>query len=154
MLAMGEWQAMVSRLRGRVNHLAAFDPLRIAPLGTMRGTLTLASPLAQGAFSMSVTGGAGQAGATLLRGDWLQIGAGLAGQLVMVTADATANGSGVIAVSFENPIRLAAGYIAGTAVTWDRPLGHYKMVDSSSVLSSVDGGMLDGGAFVSLQEEW
>ena len=150
---MDVWRTMLVKLRGRVNHLAAWDVHRIAPRGTMRGTLTTSGTLAQGATSMTITGGAGQASTTLKGGDWLQIGSGLTGQLVMVTDDATANGSGVITVNFEHPIRLAAGYANGTPVTWDKALGHYKMT-STSVQWVRAGGPLEGGAGLSLMEQW
>lgn len=124
------WLAMLMLLRGRVNHLAAWDVNRAAPLGTLRGTLTLSATAAAGATTASITGGAGQAGTTLKVGDWLQIGTGLTSQLVMSTADATANGSGVISATFEPPLRRQ--YNSGTAVAWDKPVAHYKATSDST----------------------
>lgn len=118
------WQTMLLQLRGRINHLAAWDVSRPAPLGTMRGSLTLSASAAAGDAAISVTGGAGQAGTTLRAMDWLQIGSGLTSQLVKVTANATANGSGVIALTIEPPLRTA--YASATAVAWSTPIAHYK----------------------------
>ena len=118
------WQTMLLQLRGRVNHLAAWDESRPAPLGTMRGTLTLNSTAVAGDVALSVTGGAGQAGTTLRAMDWLQVGSGLGSQLVKVTGNATANGSGVIAIAIEPPLR--TGYASGTAVAWSQPVAHFK----------------------------
>jgi hypothetical protein len=124
------WQTTLLQLRGRINHLAAYDPARPAPRGTMRGTMTLSGSHSAGATSVVVTAGAGQASTTLLKGDWLQIGSGLTGQLLMVMADAIANGSGVITLTTEPPLR--TGYAGGTAVTWDKARGHYKSAADES----------------------
>lgn len=122
--AAAAWQTMRLRLRGHINRLAMHPAAHPVPRGTMRGTLTLAAPIAAGADTATITGGAGQAGRTLLAGDWLQIGVGLgSSQLVRIAANATANGSGVIAVQFDHVARLA--FASGAAVTWDRPLGYW-----------------------------
>ena len=126
----GQWHGLVARLRGRVNHLLAPDFGRLQPLGTMRGTLTLSASAVAGATAISVTGGAGQAGATLLAGDMLQIGSGVGtSQLVMVVVDATANGSGVISLQVEPPLRYA--FSSGAAVTWNRPATYFKLSGTS-----------------------
>ena len=119
------WVALMLQLRGRVNHLAAWDVQRPAPRGTMRGTLTLAAAAAAGATSIQVTGGAGQANKTLLAADWLQIGTGVGtSQLVAVVSDAIANASGVITLTVEPPLRTAMA--SGTAETWDKPVAYYQ----------------------------
>ena len=123
------WESVLLRLRGRVNHLSAWDAYKPAPLGTMRGTMTLSGSHSAGAVAVTVTAGSGQASRTLLAGDWLQIGTGLGtSQLVKVMADATANGSGVISLTVEPPLRIA--FSGGTAVTWDKPLGYYKQTSN------------------------
>ena len=148
---MDLWRTMLVQLRGRVNHLAAWDPGRPAPLGTMRGTMTLNGSVSQGATTCSITA-SGQGSNTLLAGDWLQISTGITGQLIMVMADATASG-GVISVTFEPPIRKVGGYAGGTAVTWDKALGHYKMVNEAARWS-VEPGLLESGASIDLIEQW
>lgn len=121
----GLWKAMLLTLRGSVNFLAAFDPSRPQPRGSLRGALTLASAAAIGASAIAITGGGGQAGKTLVIGDWLQIGTGLgSSQLVMCVAPATADGAGACTVTVEPPLRLAFG--GGAAVTWDRPLAYFR----------------------------
>lgn len=123
----GVYEAMLLKLRGAVNHLAMFDPVRQAPQGTMRGTLTIDGSHAAGAVAVNLAGGAGEAGKTLLAGDWLQIGTGLGtSQLVKVVTGGTADGSGDIAVTVEPPLRLA--FSNGTAVAWDKPLAYYKQL--------------------------
>jgi hypothetical protein len=125
-LQAGHWQALVLQLRGRVNHLACWNFGRPVPMGTLRGTPTLSASAAAGATSVAIAGGGGNAGATLLRGDMLQIGTGLGtSQLVMVTEDETADGSGAMAsVAFEPPLRTA--FASATAVAWERPLAYFK----------------------------
>jgi hypothetical protein len=146
------WQPLVLNLRGRVNHLAMWDAGQPAPLGTMRGTLTVSGTPAAGATSVTITGGVGQAGTTLKANDWLQFGTGLTSQLVNVTADATANGSGVITVTFEPPLRIAL--TNGSAVTWDRPVAHYKVVNDSFQLNYEPGFLVKGSVALDLLEQW
>ena len=42
----------------------------------------------------------------------------------LLAANATANGSGVIALTIEPPLRTA--YASATAVAWSTPVAHYK----------------------------
>lgn len=149
-----EWEAMIIKLRGRVNHLSAWDIVKPAPRGTMRGTLTLSGSHAQGLTVLTITGGGGQASTTLLRGDWLQVGSGTTGQLFKVMDDATANGSGVIAVNVEPPVRPAAGFAGGTSVTWDKALGHYKLVSEVPMWSYRSGINTQTGFSLELMEQW
>jgi hypothetical protein len=148
----GVWDAFITQLRGRVNHLSAYDVLRPTPQGTMRGTLTLNSSAAAGDVALSITGGVGQAATTLLRGDWLQISTGLGtSQLVKVCADATANGSGVISVTVEPPLRLA--FSSSTAVTWSTPLAYFKRSSGKVEWRSAGAGFLAGYS-LDLLEQW
>ena len=149
----GLWSAMALRLRGRVNHLAAWDPARPTPRGTIRGTLTLAATAAAGATVVSVTGGVGQAAKTVVAGDWFQIGAGLGtSQLVMCTAAATADGAGVVSLSFEPPLR--QGYASATAVAWDKPLAYYRQQTESTSWTYINNGAMVSGLSLDLLEAW
>lgn len=118
------WATIITRLAGHTGVLAAPAVPRIEPRGTMRGSMTLAAGIAAGAESAQIVA-AGQPGATLLDGDWLQIGAGLgASQLIRVVGDAVSDGAGVISIAFVHPAR--AAYAAGTVVTWQRPMGYWR----------------------------
>lgn len=148
----GVWEAFFAQLRGRVNHLAAYDVLRPVPQGTMRGSLTLNSSAAAGDVTLSITGGGGQASTTLLRGDWLQLSSGLGtSQLVKVCADATANGSGVISVTVEPPLRLA--FVGSTVVTWSAPLAYFKRSTGRIEWRSAGAGFVSGFS-LDLLEQW
>jgi hypothetical protein len=152
-LQAGIWEALIAQLRGRVNHLAAYDITRPLPQGTMRGSLTLNGAQVAGDTTVVVTGGAGQAGTTLLRGDWLQLGTGLGtSQLIKVCADATANGSGVITLTTEPPLRLA--FSGGTAVTYSQPLAYFKRSSARSSWQGVPGALLLGGHTLDMLEQW
>lgn len=132
------WKTMLMQLRGGINHLALYDPVQVAPRGTMRGTITLSSTAAAGATSINITGGAGQSGRTILRGDWLQIGTGLGSHYCMAASDGTANGSGVITgLAIEPPTRQSIS--SGTSVVWDKPVAHYRMTNSTNSWSRVPG---------------
>jgi len=146
------WQPLMVNLRGHVNHLAMWDYGQPAPVGTMRGTLTVSGTPAAGATTATITGGAGQASTTLKAGDWLQFGTGLTSQLVMITVDATANGSGVMNITFEPPLRIALSN--GSAVAWDRPVAHYKMVNSDFLFYYEPGYLTKGRVALDLLEQW
>lgn len=147
-----EWETMTLQLRGTVNHLAVWDVSRPAPRGTMRGTLTLSALAAAGATTISVTGGAGQASRTLLKGDWLQLGTGVGSQLVKVMADATSNGSGVISLTIEPPLRVQ--FASATAVTWDKPVAYYKKTGGTVEWSNYAGTLNYSGFPLDLVEQW
>ena len=146
------WEAMILQLRGNTNFLSAWDIVKVAPRGTCRGTMTLSGAHAQGATSV-VIAVTGQSGNTLIAGDWLQIGTGTSSQLVKVMATATA-GASTITVVVEPPIRPAAGFSGGTAVTWDKALGHYKLVSEAAQWSYVPGFNTVSGFAIDLMEQW
>jgi len=123
------WKALLMQLRGRTNQIAIYDQSRPIPLGTMRGTMTLNAAAAQGATSLNIIA-AGQNNLTLLQGDMLGFGTGLTQQLVMVVADATSNGSGVINVTVEPPVRNTIA--SGSSVTWNMPTALFRRQDSKS----------------------
>lgn len=140
----GRWQAMVMKLRGKVNRLAAFDPVRIAPTGTLRGSPTLTSSLAIGATSLAISGTTG----TLLAGDLLQIGTGIGtSQLIMVVEDCTH-----AAVTFEPPARIA--FSSATAITWSRPLCYFRLAGETSSWSYGPAGRVVTGMSLDLLEAW
>lgn len=142
-------QALMMQLRGKTNQLALWNLGRPIPRGTMRGTMALAFGVAQGATTMTITAGASQSGRTLLAGDWIGVGSGLTQQLVMVTANAWANSSGTIAVSFEAPMRLAIS--AGSAVTWDKPKALFRL-QTNKPSWDYAGGMVTGGGLDLLED--
>lgn len=149
----GTWKTMLLALYGSVNYLLAFDPSRPAPLGSYRGAPVLASGADAGATSI-VIADASQAGATLVAGDWLQIGAGLGtSQLVMVTAPGTANGSGIVTLSIQAPLRMA--YLSSTPVAWSRAAGHFRRSPGSarSGWAPTSPGVTQGFA-IDLMEAW
>lgn len=116
-----KWRATLLALNGRVNVLAAHDPVRLAPRGTLRGSPVLAATAAAGATSISVT--SSTSGWTLLAGDLLQIGSGFgSSQLVEVKADVTL--SPTATVQIHAPIRAAIA--SGAVVTWDKPVAYYR----------------------------
>lgn len=138
----GVWEVLLIQLRGSVNVLAAWDVNKPAPLGTARGSPTLSANATAGASSISVTGFT--AAGTLKQGDWLQVGTGVGtSQLVKVTADITLNGSGAGSVAVEPPIRKQIN--SGATVTWDKPLGYYRMQAKGFSWDAVPGFLASSG---------
>jgi hypothetical protein len=82
----------------------------------------------------------------------LQIGSGLSSQLVSVTADVTLNGSGAGTVSFQPPLR--ATYVSTTAIAYDKPVAHYKMVSDAASWGYTPGAFLVRGFSMDFMEQW
>lgn len=143
----GQWRAMLLQLRGRTNHLSCWDPSRPAPAGSARGVMSVGAAAAKGAVSVNVAGGNG----TLLRGDWLQIGAiGLGTyQLVCVVADVAVPN----VVQVEPPLRNAVA--AGTTIAWDKPRALFKLTsgDLPEFVAGASAGQIQGLKF-SMLEQW
>ena len=174
------WEAMVLQLRGSVNHLEAYDIVRQAPRGSFRSNFaTLAADAAAHDTSIVIAGAMSggpdmdnillddaqvlldakfmglssiEQTNTLSRGDWLQIGNGLGGQLVKATEDAMAVLGGTITVEFEAPLR--NDYAAGTPVRLNRALGYYKAVSPVSSWSYRAGWNTLMGYELELLEQW
>lgn len=147
----GAWKALFMQLRGRTNQLELWDFGRPAPVGTMRGSMTLNAAAAQGATTLSIVA-AGQAAKTLLQGDLLGIGSGLTQQVVMVVADATSNGAGVIAVTVEPPLRNA--FAGGAIVTWDKPKALFRAARPLSAWEYGNSAIIASGFNLDLIEDW
>lgn len=147
----GAWQSLIVGMRGRVNVLGCWDPAMSVPQGTMRGTLTLQQAAAAGATSIRLGGGA--AGSTMLAGDKLQLSSGIGtSQLVMVMANAVANGSGIILLQVEPPLRM--GFAAGVAVTWDKPLAYFRRQGQSAGWTYSRKATVATGMALDLLETW
>lgn len=115
-----EREAFWNAVGGQENLIALYHFRRPVPRGTMRGTPTLAAVAAKGATSISIQT---TAGATLLAGDMLGIGA-----LVQVKAPATANGSGLMTVTIQP--KLIAQIASGTAVVWNKPTADFMALST------------------------
>lgn len=149
-----DWEAMSMSLDGRVNHLAVWDPVRLAPAGTLRNTPpTLSTQVNPGDGSMVISGALTAAGVntpTVFAGDVLQIGSGVGtSQYLKVMALSTAV-SGAMTISFRNYSRYT--FAVGTPVYWDRPLCYCKQTGSSIRWDYTTGAPLVGGFGLELLE--
>jgi hypothetical protein len=121
----GQWKGLSLRLLGAINRVAAFDPSRPEPLGTLRGALTLSAPVAQGDVSAQISAGAVQAGRTVTIGDFFGLGEGYGtSQLVCAVQGSVVDGAGKVVLHFAAPARRA--YAAGTVVVWSRPRAYFQ----------------------------
>lgn len=149
----GVWTALLVQLRGRAHVLRAWDPVRAAPQGTLRGAPTLAAAAAAGAQALAVTAGAGQAGRTLQPGDWLQVSDGLGvSQLVMCVAAATTDGNGSATVATAPPLRRA--HAAGTAVALVQAAAYFRLQASATAWTYGHRGTTVTGIALDLLETW
>lgn len=143
-----EWEALSLVLRRGVNHLAIWDPVRIAPQGTMRGSLTLGASAIAGTTNVALAGAVG----TLNTGDWLQIGSGVGtSQLVKCVVPVTAS-AGAAVPTFEPALRIA--FAAGTVVSWDRPVFYGRSIAKSVKWEYQAGNLLESGFSFDLLESF
>ena len=119
----GQIEAFFDRLKGAANRVVLWNLKRPSPLGTMRGTPTLAATAAQLANTASIQT---TAGATLLAGDMVGIG----GQLVRSMTNTAADGSGLMSLEFAPRLRTVQN--SGAAVTWDRPTSTFVMTSNGA----------------------
>lgn len=120
-----EIEAFLASFRGRVNWVSLWHFVRPAPRGTLRGTLLTSGTQAQGAAQLVLSGGT--ASGTVFKGDLL----GAGGQILMASADATADGAGAITIPLVN--RLRAAIANGQSVTWDKPTAPFRLMSHSGV---------------------
>jgi hypothetical protein len=115
-------QAFMAKLRGRAGRFTLHNFARPVPRGTASG-----SPLVKGGSqtgtALIIDGLA--AGATLLTGDYI----GVNGELKIVVADATADGSGEMTLTIEPPLR--ASPADNAAITLVQPTATFMLTDDA-----------------------
>jgi hypothetical protein len=134
----GLLESFWSMMAGGFNKVTLWHLKRPQPLGTMRGTPTLAASVARGADTLTIntTGG-------LKAGDFFKIG----NQLFRCLFDCNAVG-GVLTVPLVQRVRSAL--TAGAAVTWDKPTTTFIFPTKSFSLGIASG--VTGRALVELVE--
>lgn len=135
--ASGALEAFINRLVGGATFVSMHPLHRPEPRGTLRGSPTLASGVAQ--FASSFTFSGASPGKTLEPGDFF----GLDGQWFQVSAQATASGGGSMTVSTINRARRSIA--GGSAVTLVRPTATFAMVDATSKLVYTADGLASPG---------
>lgn len=120
-----EVETFLNSFRGQVNWINLWHFVRPQPRGTLRGALLTSGTQAQGAAQLVLSGGT--AGGTVRAGDLF----GAGGQILMASADATADGAGAITIPLVN--RLRAAIATGQSVTWDKPTAPFRLVSHSGV---------------------
>ena len=126
-------RAFLASLRGTAGRFYLSNRVHTAPRGTVGGT-----PLVKGASqtgSSLVTDG-WTAGATLLAGDFIGFNAGA--ELRMVIADATADGSGNMTISLDEPIRVSPA--DNSAIVKTSPTCVMRLVSDEAAWSYASGG--------------
>lgn len=120
-------EALIASFRGQVNTINLWHFARPTPRGTLSTSpTTLAADAAQNASSIQIAATTGQ---TVYAGDL--VGAG--GQILMISADATAS-AGVLTLSLVN--RLRAALSSGAAVTVEKPTAPFRLLSHSGVTYS------------------
>lgn len=113
-------QAFLVKLRGRAGRFYLHNFARATPRGTLSGT-PLVKGAAQTGNTLAIDGCT--VGSTLLAGDFI----GVNGELKMVVADATADGSGEMSLTIEPPLRSSPADNA--AITTTRPTATFMLAN-------------------------
>ena len=138
---------------GNTSILYRLDPARGVHGSAVTSAAATGSAIVWGAqLEQGSAATAYESNITLLSGDWLQFGSGLGSHLCKVVTDADAFNSGVLDITFEPPLRVAV--TAGTAVTWDKPLGYYRMRNDALSWSARANGPAIDGFSIDLLEDW
>lgn len=117
-------EAFINAMRGQTQVCYLHHFARPRPRGSMRGA-PVAWGASQGANVLSITTAPG---ARLFAGDMI----GVAGLLLQVALDATANGAGKLDAPLVN--RLRTSVLADSPVIWDRPSAPFRLVASPAVV--------------------
>lgn len=145
------WRRVILALDGQVNHLAIYDLLQTAPRGTARGTWTANGGAAAGATSIAISAGVGQAGTTILEGDWFGVNqSGTNRQVLSVAADVTLDGSGDGTLTFKPALRVAVAN--ASSIVWDKPTFLAKQTGQES--SWIARRARQSGFVLDLMESW
>ena len=139
----GAVEAFFERMAGGVNRVRIWHMARPVPLGTMRGTPTIAVSAARGDLQLRITTAAN---ATLKAGDMVSAG----GQLFKVAEDCQATIGGLLTAPVTTRVRALIS--AGAAVAWDKPTAFFAM-PTQSVRFAHSVGIL-GEVAIELQEVW
>jgi hypothetical protein len=123
-------EGFIHSLRNMTNTVNLWHMARGIPLGTISGSPTVNGAHAIGVGTLNVTTAAG---ATVKQGDML----GANGLLLMAAADATADGSGHIAIPLVNRLRKAM--TGGEAVTLTKPTAPFRCTTAKAGVSYVPG---------------
>jgi len=135
-------EAWFDRLKGPANLFTLYNLSQPAPQGTISGAPTLSGAVAQLANTCVIQTTAGK---TVRAGDML----GIAGQLVRVMADATADGGGLLTVEFQPRARIAWGN--GAAVTLAQPTANFMLAGTDGVPIPRLPGFSDGVSFEAIE---
>lgn len=106
-----QWEALILKLRGRVNRVRCWDWRRESPLGTAGGT-PLVNTSAAGA-TLSTKGWTANQASLLLAGSYFKVN----GELKKLTETAASNASGQSTLTFEPPLRVAPAVNAPLTLT-------------------------------------
>lgn len=123
------WQAFLADLRGQEGRFFGFDPDGKTPIGTWAGT-PLVNGASQTGFSLILD--AFTAAATVKKGDYFTVN----GELKMITADGTADGSGNLTVTFTPSLRASPANNA--AITKTNATCTMMLIDNAQARWEVD----------------
>ena len=138
-----EYIGFLQRLQGRVHSFFGYDANHRSPSGTMSGSTLVVKGASQTGTSINLDGGANST-LILKAGDFFSVG----GELKMVTANATSDGSGNLTVNFVPSLRSSPAN--DSAITTTNPVCAMKLLGDSTSYS-INNSNLYGISFSGLE---
>lgn len=126
---VNDWITFELKLRGSYNYMLIGDPSKKRPRGVATGTPVI-NGVGQSGDLVSTSGWTAGVTGILRKGDYIQIGTGIASRLHMVTEDVNSNALGNASI----PIRPALRYSPanGQAIITNNPRGVFKKTSSTA----------------------
>lgn len=128
-------EAFMEAMSGMRNQVELYNRAQTVPRGTYRGNLTMLTYKPEGATTLTINGG--QAFGTFLRGDLIGFGSGINQQVVRITNDVTAIGTGIMTANINPPLRTPIS--AGEEIRWLKPAALFRQIGDNNGIEYTPG---------------
>lgn len=123
-----DWISFGLNVEGTYGYFLMGDPTAKMPQGIATGTPVVSGAGQQG-NTLVTSGWTNNTNGVLLKGDYIQLGTGMAAKLYMVTEDANSNGSGIANLKIQPELKVSPQN--GSSVITNNTVGLFRMVDNN-----------------------
>ena len=140
----GAWYAFLMELGGSAGRFYGFDPINQTPRGTITGSTLLVKGASQTGTTLNCDGAA-LSTTVLVKGDYFEVN----GELKVITADCTSDGSGDITLTFAPSLRSSPADNA--PVTIENATCTMMLIDDQQAFYDIDEFQLLGLRFSAVE---